>query len=404
MATLPSANGPTTVIVGGGVTGLSTAYHLARRGHGRVVVVDKAAVGDGSSSRAAAIITGLLWSETGVRARQESLRLFRELSADLEGYRFHDVGCLNLFDPQSWPERERLLPLYERCGSPFEVLDATEMRARWPQLRPPAGFVGLHDPRGGYSEPAEYIPALARRCRELGVEIREHEPVEDLLMRGGRVAGVRTAAGILPADAVVATLYGWTNILFDRVGVRLPVKVFVHQRYVTEPLPEPLAIPPVNANPLGGYIRPAAGGRLLAGIETADRLEHRIDRRDFRLDELAAPPELKALIRENFGGYAPAIASAAWATDSVGLISFAIDGEPILGPVARVPGLFVGVAFHSGGFAYNPVAGKLLAEFVADGRTSIDVTAFSPDRFDDAETDAYLAETLAQKHVVRRRH
>jgi 4-methylaminobutanoate oxidase (formaldehyde-forming) len=368
------------------------------------VVVDKAAVGDGSSSRAAAIITGLLWSETGVRARQESLRLFRELSTDLEGYRFHDVGCLNLFDPQSWPERERLLPLYERCGSPFEVLDATEMRARWPQLRPPAGFVGLHDPRGGYSEPAEYIPALARRCRELGVEIREHEPVEDLLMRGGRVAGVRTAAGILPADAVVATLYGWTNILFDRVGVRLPVKVFVHQRYVTEPLPEPLAIPPVNANPFGGYIRPAAGGRLLAGIETADRLEHRIDRRDFRLDELATPPELKALIRENFGGYAPAIAAAAWATDSVGLISFAIDGEPILGPVARVPGLFVGVAFHSGGFAYNPVAGKLLAEFVADGRTSIDVTAFAPDRFDDAETDAYLAETLAQKHVVRRRH
>jgi glycine/D-amino acid oxidase-like deaminating enzyme len=173
---------------------------------------------------------------------------------------------------------------------------------------------------------------------------------------------------------------------------------------VTEPLPEPLAIPPVNANPFGGYIRPAAGGRLLAGIETADRLEHRIDRRDFRLDELATPPELKALIRENFGGYAPAIAAAAWATDSVGLISFAIDGEPILGPVARVPGLFVGVAFHSGGFAYNPVAGKLLAEFVADGRTSIDVTAFAPDRFDDAETDAYLAETLAQKHVVRRRH
>jgi len=394
----------TAVIVGGGVTGLSTAYQLARKGYGRVVLLDKGPVGDGSSSRAAAIITGLLWSETGVLARKVSLRLFRELSAELEGYRFQDVGCLNLFDPASWPDRAALLPLYERCGAPFEILDAAEMRVRWPELHPRDEFIGLYDPLGGYSEPDDYIPALARKCRELGVEIREHERVEDLLLRGGRVAGVRTATGIIEADAVVTTLYGWTNLLLERVDLRLPVKAFVHQRYVTEPLPRPLAIPAVNANPLGGYIRPAAGGRLLAGIESADRLEQRVERPDFHLSELSAPESLKDQIRSNFTDYVPLLASAGWAIDKVGLLTFAMDGEPVLGPVGRIPGLFIGVAFHSGGFAYNPVSGLLLAEFVADGRTSVDVSAFSPDRFDPVETASYLAENLAKKHVVRRRH
>src|SRR5919198_632754 len=94
----------TAVIVGGGVIGLSTAYHLARRKFGKVILLDKGPVGDGSSSRAAGIITGLLWSETGVVARKKSLELYRGLSQELDqyGYRFHHVGALNLFDEQSW--------------------------------------------------------------------------------------------------------------------------------------------------------------------------------------------------------------------------------------------------------------------------------------------------------------
>src|SRR5262249_28427227 len=78
----------TVVIVGGGVIGLSTAYHLAHKGFGRIIVIEKGPVGDGSSSRAAGIITGLLWSETGVLARKLSLARFRELSDELDGYTF----------------------------------------------------------------------------------------------------------------------------------------------------------------------------------------------------------------------------------------------------------------------------------------------------------------------------
>ena len=392
------------IVIGGGVIGLSTAYHLARKRFGRVVVFDKGPVGDGSSSRAAGIITDLLWSEPGVRARKKSLELYRELSQELAGYRFQDVGCLNLFDAPSWKERERLLPLYTSLSVPYEILDGPEMRRRWPDLDPGEGLIGLHDPLGGYSEPDEYIPALARRNRELGVEIREREKVTGFALRNGRVAGVRTAAGTEEADAVIATVYAWTKHVVGPLGLRFPVKCFVHQRWITEALPAPPAIPAVNANPLLGYVRPATGGRLLAGLETPERPQYEVPSSDFHQSELTIGPELGAQLRNNLTPLLPALASTTWEEGRVGLLTFSSDGEPILGPVAEVPGFYVALAFHSGGFAYNPVAGFLMAEYVADGRTSIDIASFSPDRFEPRETEEFLATTIASKDLPRRRH
>jgi 4-methylaminobutanoate oxidase (formaldehyde-forming) len=392
------------IVIGGGVIGLSTAYHLARRRFGRVLLFDKGPVGDGSSGRAAGIITDLLWSETGVRARRKSLELYRELSSELTGYRFQDVGCLNLFDRESWPAREPLLDMYRRLGAAFEILQLSEIRRRWPDLDPPEGFVGLHDPLGGYSEPDEYIPALARRARELGVEVREGEKVAGFVLGGGRVAGVRTASGEEGADAVIATVYAWTERVLEPLGLRLPVKAFVHQRYVSRPLSPRPRLPAVNANPLDGYVRPATGDRLLAGIETAARPQFDVPSTDFHQSELEAPAELGALLRRNLAPLIPALAATEWEERRVGLLTFSSDGEPILGPIAGVPGLYVALAFHSGGFAYNPVAGMLMAELVDEGRTSLDVSAFSPDRFDPRESELFLRTPMAQRDLARRRH
>jgi len=393
-----------TIIVGGGVIGLSTAYQLARRRHGQVVLFDKGPVGDGSSSRAAGIITGLLWSETGVLVRKKALALYSELSDDLRGYRFQDVGCLNLFDAASWADRAPLLSLYDRTATPYEVLDGAEMRRRWPDLEPPEGLVGLFDPLGGYSEPDAYIPALARRCRELGVDIRENTPVTGFVTRSGRAAGIRTAAGEEAADAVVATVHAWVHQVVGPLGMRLPVKCFIHQRYVSNVLEAPPAIPAVNANPMFGYVRPAAGGRLLAGLETPERMEFVVPSRDFHQSALSDPIGAGETLRSNLTPLVPALAATRWEDRRVGLLAFSSDGEPILGPVASLPGFYVAVAFHSGGFAYNPAAGLLVAEYVADGRTTIDVRTFSPDRFEAAETEAFLATSIAQHDIARRRH
>ena len=401
---------PRFVVIGGGAIGLNAAYQLARKKVGSVTLLEKGQVGDGSSSRAGGIITGLLWSETGVLARMISLRLYQELSADLEryGYRFQGVGCLNLFDASSWTEREALLPLYDRLGFGYEVLDAEQMRGRWPDLRPEADQIGLHDALGGYSEPHEFVPALARRCRDLGVEIRENAPVSGLQIENGRVVGAQTGMGVLEADLVVCTVHAWTTAFMELCGVRLPIKSFVHQRYVSSKLQEYAAIPAINANPYGGYIRPARLGmtdyRILAGGETEDREEERVDDLAFHMLGLAAPQSLRRRLSENLAPLVPKLAATHWESEQVGLISFSLDGEPILGKLPQLPGLVVGAAFHSGGFAYSPVAGLLLAELAAEERPSVDITSFSPTRFAAEDSAAYLAETVVQADAFRRRH
>ncbi|MCB0189543.1 MAG: FAD-binding oxidoreductase, partial [Caldilineaceae bacterium] len=302
----------TALIIGGGVIGLSTAYHLARKGFGRILLVEKDHVGAGSSSRAGGIITSLLWTETGVLARKISLDLYRELSADLPGYRFQGVGCLNLFDPPSWPERTTLLPLYDRLAAPYEILTAEELRYRWPALTPADGIIGLHDPLGGYSEPSEYMPALAQRVAALGVELRQGVTVTGLVEQQGRIGGVTTQDGVIEADVVVCTTHAWTRNVLAGLGIALPMKAFVHQRYVTTPLPSPVALPAINANPQGGYIRPATGNRLLAGGETADREEYRVATLDFQMTTLSAPDRVKADLAANLTPLVPALGQTSW--------------------------------------------------------------------------------------------
>jgi sarcosine oxidase, subunit beta len=392
------------LVIGGGVIGLSAAYHLALHGATEVILLEKDICGAGSSSRAAGIITGLLWSETGILARKRSLARFRELSHELPGYSFRDVGCLNLFDPASWPQRQALLPLYDRLGAPYEILDAGQISKRWPTLTPPGDEIGLFDPLGGYSEPDEYIPALVRAARQRGVTIQEGVQVTGFVQRSGRIAGVQTTAKAIGADAVVCAAHAWTPMLLELAGVRLPVKAFVHQRYLTEQLACPIALPAVNANSLGGYIRPASGSRLLLGAETPERQEHRVADMGFRMSQLTAPTGLGAETVRRFSSLAPGLHCLSCVEERVGLIAFSMDGEPILGPVAQMSGLFLGAAFHSGGFAYNPVVGLLLAQMVLDGQTEIDLQAFAVDRFPPAEIDSYVNETITQAQVFRRRH
>ena len=393
------------VVIGGGVIGLSTAYHLARKQAGQIVLLEKGPVGDGSSSRAAGITSGLLWSSTGVAARLIGARLFRQLSDELEGYTYHNEhGCLNISTAAQWADYKRLLPMYDRVGVPYEILNAAEIRSRWPALSPDEDNVGILDLNGGYSEPPEYIAALNRRIRELGVDVREGEKVVDFQMDQNRVRGVRTESEVFESDAVVCTVHAWASKLFQRLGWNFPVKYFVHQRYVTAPISEPLNWPPVNANSHDGYFRPASGNRILIGTSVPAREEHRVESLDFHMSELSTPTTVRNEAAKRLTALVPVLKNATWETEHVGLLGFSMDQEPILGAVDRLPGLFVGASFHSGGFSYNPVAGLLLAECVVDGQVSIDISKFSPNRFQDADVEAHLAKTLRQSDVENRRH
>ena len=216
---------------------------------------------------------------------------------------------------------------------------------------------------------------------------------------------MRTTGGEIAADVVVCCSFAWTNLWLAEAGIALPIKSFVHQRYTTEPARgAAVELLAVNANFLGGYIRPAKGNRLLLGIETPQREEWLVNSLEFQMSSLKAESSLSQELHARFAAIVSNLDGLRFEQEHVGLITFSMDYEPVIGAVTAVPGLYVAAGFHSGGFAYNPATGVLLSELITLGKTGIDITAYAPDRFDPAQVDAYLATTIRQEETAKRRH
>ena len=401
---MPSSRPQSVVVIGAGVTGLSTAFHLVEKGVERVVVVDKGSVGGGSSLQAGGIITMLLGTETEVRARAISLDLFERFSRILDGYQFHQVGCLNLVTEDVFSEAAPVRDMWRRLGGRFEVLRGGEISERFPDLAAVETDIGVLDLRSGYSEPHRYVPALRAKLEDMGVEIRENEPVVGFDIHGGRLRGVVTDQGTIETDAAVSAVNAWTNHVLSLVGFRVPYKNFVHERFVTKPFPEPPRLPAVNDHVLNGYVRPTDDNRLLLGTSVDGLGAYEMRGADFDVSELEPHPDALPFLKEHLVRRAPMLEGAEWDYHTVGLISLAYDVKPVIGPVPGVDGLYVGAHFHSGGFAYNPVSGLLIAEHVVDGETSIDSEMYSPARFGTVDTDAFLAAPMMHDDMGRVRH
>ena len=401
---MPHTRPQSVVVIGAGVTGLSTAFHLVEKGMERVVVVDKGSAGGGSSLQAGGIITMLMATETEVRARAISLDLFERFSRILDGYHFHQVGCLNLSVENASAKTSESREMWRRLGGQFEVLSGGEISERFPDLAAQETDIGVLDLRSGYSEPHRYIPALKAKLEDMGVEIRENEPVVGFDLRSDRVRGVVTEGGTIETDAAVCTVNAWTNHVLSLVGFRTPYKNFIHERFVTKPFPEPPRLPAVNDHILNGYVRPTDDNRLLLGTSVDNLGAYEMRGPDFDVSELEPHPDALPFLKENLVRRVPMMEGAEWDYHTVGLISLAHDVKPVIGPVPGVDGLFVGAHFHSGGFAYNPVSGLLIAEHVVDGGTSIDSEMYSPARFGNVDTDSFLAAPIMHDEMGVVRH
>ena len=258
-------------------------------------------MGAGSSLQAGGIITMLMATETEVRARAISLDLFERFSRILDGYRFHQVGCLNLYTEEAFAGVEPNLDMWRRLGAQFDVLRGGEITERFPDLAAQDTHTGVLDLRAGYSEPHRYVPALRAKLEDMGVEIREHEPVVGFERNGDRVKGVVTDRGTIEADATVCAVNAWTNHVLSAVGFRTPHKNFVHQRFVTRPFPEPPRLPAVNDHILDCYVRPTDDERLLLGTSVEGLGAYDMRGPDFAVSELEPHPDALPYIQRDHG-------------------------------------------------------------------------------------------------------
>ena len=396
------------VIVGAGLAGLSTAFHLAERG-ATVTLLEKDRVGSGSSSRSGAVNTMLQGNRAATVARGVSFDIFERFDEILDDYTFHQVGCMAIYDEEQFETASQLHDMQREAGSRFDVLDSSQIETRFPDLRIEKNEVGVLALRGGWSAPDSYIPALTKKIVDLGVEVREGVAVEDLMVEAGRVRGVRLAGGEeLRPDATVCTVNAWANALLDRIGQPLPVRSFVHERFVTRPFDDPPQLPATNDDANGVYYRPTEDHRILLGSGAMDPKEVRMPGPDFHLDQLSPNPGSLPYILDKVVDRLPAVEGNRIDAHRVGLVSYPADFMPNIGPVEALPGLYLGTNFCSGGFGWHPVAGLLISEDILDERTRIDASIFSPDRFKDFDTQAFLEQDttyheMVEAHAARNR-
>jgi sarcosine oxidase subunit beta len=357
--------------------GAATAYHLARRRFGRIVVLERDTVCSGSSALASGGIRHQYANPIGVELTKASIATFEhfrdEFGVDPQ-FRQHGYLILVTTDEELGAARAAVA-LQQRLGVDVRLLSADETRYLAPYVETKDLRGATYSPRDGYADPYLVTTAIAARARDLGVEIKQHHEVTGFVRAGDRVRGVVTAHGVLEAPAVVIATGAWSGAVGALAGVEIPVTPRRRQKFITAPFPEdrvPAATPFVIDRHAGVSIRREGAG-LLLGIAHPDA------RPDFRTDpDWSVTPTLVERVVHRMPALADARLMRAWA----GLYEMTPDQTGIVSAVPGAEGLYVVAGFSGHGFMHGPIAGQLMAESVTDGRPlAVDATPLALDRF-----------------------
>ncbi|MFG1944115.1 NAD(P)/FAD-dependent oxidoreductase [Nonomuraea sp. NPDC048826] len=370
---------PEVIVVGAGVMGTSTAFHLAEKGARDVAVLDARRAGEGMSSRSSALVRMHYTFEPEVRLAVDSLAYFREWPERVgRPPVFRECGFVRIVPPGEADRLRENVRMQQACGAEAEVITAGDLRGLEPGWQVDDVVAAAYEPRAGYGDGAVVAGDFLARARELGVDYRPGTAVRSLLVGdGGRVLGVRTDAGDLTADLVILATGVWTRPLLATAGLDLPIEAEYHEVAVLrEPPGEPAARTACIDSGTRTYFRPEPGGSLLLGDFIGPR--DGIDPDDFP----QSPRD--ASVIEMVGRAArrvPALAEAGITRGVTGVYDMSPDARPMLGPVAGIDGLIVAAGFSGMGFKICPAVGRALAELALGEPQTVDVSAFSPDRF-----------------------
>jgi sarcosine oxidase subunit beta len=363
------------VIIGGGVVGCSIAYHLARRGLRDIVVVERDSVGSGTTSKAAGGIRAQFPTETEVRFSQEAIRVFEnfqeEFGVDI-GYR--KIGYLFLVsaadDLRGFEER---MALQRRLGVDVRRLTPGDAGKLVPALRVDDLIAAVWGPEDGMAGPAEVTGAFARRARELGARIVEGVEVTGIDLEGGRVRGVRTAQGRIDTPWIVNAAGPSAARVGRLAGLDLPVLPRRRHIFFTEPFPDlPGPVPLTTDRGSGFYFRKEMEQVLLSPGDVEDVG----DDPDVAVDWSRVERTVQMAVHR-----LPIIENARIAGGWAGLRPLTPDDHAIIGPAPGLAGMFLAIGFGGHGFQHSPATGRHVAEWMLEGRPSMDLSLFDPARF-----------------------
>jgi glycine/D-amino acid oxidase-like deaminating enzyme len=369
------------VIIGGGVTGASIAYHLAARGVRDAVVVDKSFVASGATGRSSACVRQHYSTVETCRMIRYSLDFFERFEELTGGGScgFRRTGYLLGVDERMRPPMEISVALQRGVGIRTELVSPDEMRDIEPRLRIEDWVAGCYEPDSGYCNPVETAQGLARAARAHGVRILEDTEVQALLTEGDHVTGVATSRGAISAPRVVNAAGLWGARVGAMAGVDIPVSVCRHKiNIVTWPEAVSGPHPMVYDFVTNIYTRPELGEHILVGGLDADEAHDLADPDRYK-EGVTLDESTDALARASHRF--PALAEGRIARGYAGCFDVTPDWHPILDRVGP-EGHFVAVGFSGHGFKLSPAVGQMMASLIVDGPGAHpDVATFRLSRF-----------------------
>jgi sarcosine oxidase subunit beta len=364
------------VVVGGGVMGASTAYHLAKRGAGRVVLLEREAFfGLGATGRCAGGIRHQFATEINIRLSLLSLRMLDALEAETgQPALVRKVGYMFVLTrPEDVEVFRRNVALQHSLGVPTEWLSGDEVRRRLPACVFPDAVAGTFYDQDGLADPNSVVMGYVNAARRLGVDCVTEADVTGVATGGGRVTGVVTPHGAISAGVVVNAAGPWSAPLAAMAGLDVPVTPLRRQWLTTTPLPQlPPGFPFVIDFAQSLYFHPEGEG-LLTGMSNSNEqvgFDQSVDD-DWELVHMEAAIQRLPLLEQ-------AGVVSRWA----GLYEVTPDAHPILGPTP-LAGFYLVTGFSGHGFMHGPVCGLLLAEQILDGQAAtLDISALALSRFE----------------------
>jgi len=379
------------VVIGGGIIGCSTAYHLAKEHRADVVLLEQGKLTSGSTWHAAGLVGQLRSSASITQVLKRSVELYKSLEAETglaTGWKM--TGCLRLATtPDRWLEYRRLATTARSFGMDMGLISPAEVKKLWPLMNVDDLIGASWLPTDGQASPSDITQSLAKGARMHGAKIFEGVRVSGFEMDGARITSVLTTDGPIACDTVINCGGQWAREIGAMAGINVPLQPVKHQYIVTEKI-EGLSpdVPTLRDPDRRTYFKEEVGGLVMGGYEP--------DPIAWTTGDIPRPFEFQ-LFDDDWDHFAqhleqavarvPALETAGIRQMINGPESFTPDGNFILGAAPECTNMYVGAGFNAFGIASAGGAGWALAEWAMRGEAPLDLWVVDIRRFSSLHRD-----------------
>ncbi|MDC1280211.1 FAD-dependent oxidoreductase [Pelagibacteraceae bacterium] len=381
------------VVIGGGVIGCSVAYHLAKFGWKDTILLERDQLTSGTTWHAAGLVSQLGPSAAITKIRKYSLDLYKELEKNVDhsaGLRLN--GALSIAETKGrWQELQRQATTAQLYDVDVRILNKDQIKKDYPIVNTDDVIGGILMPGDGAADPSGVTHMLAKAAKKEGAQIFEKSPVEEIIIKDGKISGVKVNGQKIDCEYIVLASGMWSRQIGEKAGVSIPLYPAEHFYIITEPI-ESLSktLPTIRDFDNRTYIKEDAG-KILVGIFEGNSIP--------AWDKTNKVPEDFSFgeFQENFEHFEPYLNAALKRfpiLETVGIRkffsgpeSFTPDTNTLLGEVPEVKNFFVCCGLNSIGIGSGGGVGKVTAEWMMTGHINEDIFSYDIKRFQKFHSD-----------------